>query len=141
MTDEFVIQPGRESMLQPSEVTAAKVLPTIRARLAHELLQVHGLTQVRVARALGITQAAVSHYNTKSRGLDEDIMRRFPEIERFCVELGARIAGGLSQTEQIARIDAFTEGLEHTVRFCEYHKKVSDIDPSCTICFPSPPKP
>jgi len=128
-------------MLQPSEVTAAKLLPTIRARLAQELLQVHGLTQVRVARALGITQAAVSHYNTKSRGLDQDLMRRFPEIERFCVDLGARIVGGLSQTGQIARIDEFCEGLENTVRFCEYHKKVSDIDPSCTICFPTPPKP
>ena len=128
-------------MLQPSEVTAAKLLPTIRARLAAELLQVHGMTQVRVARALGITQAAVSHYNTKSRGLDADLIKRFPEIDRFCVDLGRQIASGISQTEQISRIDVFCEGLEHTVRFCEYHKKVSDIDPSCAICFPSPPRP
>ena len=128
-------------MLQPSEVTAAKLLPTIRARLAQELLQVHGMTQVRVARALGITQAAVSHYNSKSRGLDEDLMRRFPEIDRFCVDLGAQIASGISQTQQVSRIDQFCEGLEHTVRFCEYHKKVSDIDPSCMVCFPTPPAP
>jgi len=128
-------------MLQPSEVTAAKLLPTIRARLAQELLQVHRMTQVRVARALGITQAAVSHYNTKSRGLDQDLVKLFPEIDRFCVDLGERIASGLSQTAQIARIDEFCEGLEHTLRFCDYHKKVSDIDPSCAICFPSPPRP
>ena len=128
-------------MQQPSEVTAAKLLPTIRARLAQELLQVHGMTQVRVARALGITQAAVSHYNTRSRGLDQDLMKRFPEIDEFCVDLGAKISSGLSQTEQISRIDQFCEGLEHTVRFCEFHKKVSAIDPTCAICFPSPPRP
>jgi uncharacterized protein len=128
-------------MLQPSEVTAAKVLPTIRARLAHELLEVHRMKQVQVARVLGITQAAVSHYNTKSRGLDEDLMHRFPEIEAFCEDLAARIAHGLTQTEQVAMIDRFCEGLMHTVRFCEYHKKISDIDPNCMICFPSPPKP
>jgi len=128
-------------MLQPSEVTAAKLLPTIRARLAHELLEVHKMKQVRVAHALGITQAAVSHYNTKSRGLDDDLMRRFPEIDGFCEDLARRIAVGLPQTEQIARIDRFTDGLMHTSRFCEYHKKISDIDPNCAICFPSPPKP
>ncbi len=128
-------------MQQPSEVTAAKLLPTIRARLAQELLQVHRMTQVRVARALGITQAAVSHYNTKSRGLDQDLMKRFPEIDGFCVDLGAKIASGLSQTEQISRFDQFLEGLEHTVRFCEFHKKVSDIDPNCMVCFPTPPPP
>jgi|SRR5436309_12095337 len=128
-------------MLQPSEVTAAKLLPTIRARLAQELLEVHRLKQVQVARSLGITQAAVSHYNTKSRGLDQDLMRRFPEIEAFCVDVAARIAAGMVQTDQVSMIDRFTEGLMHTARFCEYHKKVSDIDPNCAICFPSPPRP
>ncbi|TLZ67434.1 MAG: hypothetical protein E6K16_00595 [Methanobacteriota archaeon] len=128
-------------MLQPSEVTAARLLPTIRARLAHELLEVHKLKQVAVARALGITQAAVSHYNTKSRGLDEDLITRFPEIDRFTEDLAVKIAGGLSQTEQIALIDRFCDGIMHTFRFCEYHKKISDIDPSCMVCFPTPPAP
>jgi len=128
-------------MLQPSEVTAAKLLPTIRARLAQELLEIHRMKQVWIARALGITQAAVSHYNTKSRGLDAELMRRFPEIDGFCEELAAKIAVGLPQTQQIARIDRFCDDLMHTVRFCEYHKKISDIDPGCTICFPSPPRP
>src|SRR3989442_9763093 len=103
----FFRSAGHGSMLQPSEVTAAKLLPTIRSRLAQELLEVHKLKQVKVARALGITQAAVSHYNTKSRGLDAQLMVRFPEIDAFCTTLAARIAGGMSQTEQIAPIDRF----------------------------------
>jgi predicted transcriptional regulator len=128
-------------MLQPSEVTASKLLPTIRARLAQELLETHKLKQVRVAKALGITQAAVSHYNTKSRGLDEDLIRRFPEIDEFAADLAARIAYGLPQTEQVARINEFLAGIMGTVRFCEYHKEVSDIDPECAVCFPSAPMP
>ena len=128
-------------MLQPSEVTASKLLPTIRARLAQELLETHKMKQVRVAKALGITQAAVSHYNTKSRGLDEDLIRRFPEIDEFVADLAARIANGLPQTEQVARINEFLASIMGTVRFCEYHKKLSDIDPDCAVCFPSAPRP
>jgi len=128
-------------MLHPSEVTATKLLPTIRARLAQQLLETHGMKQVQVAKALGITQAAVSHYNTKSRGLDEELMHRFPEIDRFVKGLAAEIAGGLPQTKQVARINEFCMSLMGTVRFCEYHKKVSDIDPSCAVCFPATPRP
>ena len=128
-------------MLQPSEVTAAKLLPAIRARLAQELLVKFDMKQVQVARALGITQAAVSHYNTKSRGLDMDLVRRFPEIEEFVAGLAAKIHDGLPQTDQVAIINRFVAEIMGTARFCEYHKKVSDIDPNCAICFPSPPKP
>ena len=128
-------------MLHPSEVTASKLLPAIRARLAQELLQTHGMKQVQVAKALGITQAAVSHYNTRSRGLDEDLVRRFPEIDRFAKGLAVEIAGGLPQTKQVARINEFCMSLMGTVRFCEYHKKVSDIDPNCAVCFPENLKP
>ncbi|OGS49735.1 MAG: hypothetical protein A3K65_05235 [Euryarchaeota archaeon RBG_16_68_12] len=122
-------------------MTASKLLPTIRARLAQELLETHKMKQVRVAKALGITQAAVSHYNTKSRGLDEDLIRRFPEIDEFVADLAARIANGLPQTEQVARINEFLASIMGTVRFCEYHKKLSDIDPDCAVCFPSAPRP
>src|SRR5205814_7733357 len=57
-------------MLQPQELVVAKLLPTIRARLARELLRTHKMKQIDVAHSMGITQAAVSHYNTQSRGVD-----------------------------------------------------------------------
>lgn len=128
-------------MLQPQEVVVAKLLPTIRARLAQELLGTYGMKQVDVARALGITQAAVSHYNTKSRGVDQEIMRRFPEINDFVDETARRIHGGMPRSEQIASFDRFCADIMLTARFCEYHKKMGDVDPFCTACFPQPPKP
>ena len=119
----------------------AKLLPTIRSRLAKELLRPYKMKQVDVARSMGITQAAVSHYNTQSRGVDQDMVRRFPEIRAFVDGLAERIARGLAQADQISQINAFCANLMLTARFCDYHKSLGDIDPTCTACFPAPPKP
>ena len=128
-------------MLQPQEVVVAKLLPTIRARLAKELLRTHKMKQVDVAKSMGITQAAVSHYNTQSRGVDQDLLRRFPEIKGFVDSLAERIAHGMSMSQQISTINDFCANLMLTARFCDYHKNLGDIDPTCTACFQAPPKP
>ncbi len=128
-------------MIQPQELVVAKLLPTIRARLARELLRTYKKKQVDVARAMGITQAAVSHYNTQSRGMDQEMLRLFPEIKPFVHELAERISHGMTLSEQIASVNGFCTNLMLTARFCEYHKSLGDIDPHCTACFPSPPKP
>ncbi len=128
-------------MLQPQEVIVAKLLPTIRARLAKELLRTYRMKQVDVAKSMGITQAAVSHYNTQSRGVDQDMLRRFPEIKGFVDGLAGKIAKGLSQANQITQINDFCANLMLTARFCDYHKSLGDIDPTCTACFAAPPKP
>lgn len=119
----------------------AKLLPTIRARLAKELLRTYMMKQVDVAKAMGITQAAVSHYNTQSRGMDNDMLRRFPEIMAFTDDLAEKIARGMSMSEQISSINDFCAGVAQTARFCDYHKSLGDIDPTCTACFAQPPKP
>ena len=128
-------------MLQPFEVVTAKLLPTIRARLAQVLLDEYGMRQVEVAKHLGITQAAVSHYKTASRGLDADLVRLFPEIDTEVRTLAARIADGMPQTEQVQAFSTLIDSLMNTQRFCAYHKKLAAIDPACSICFPTPPKP
>ncbi len=128
-------------MIQPQEVIVAKLLPTIRARLARELLRSYRMKQIDVAKAMGITQAAVSHYNTQSRGVDHEMLRRFPEIKMFVDDLAVRIHDGMTLTDQISSINAFCTGLMQTVRFCDYHKSLGDVDTTCTACFPTPPKP
>ncbi len=128
-------------MQQPQEVIVAKFLPTIRARLAKELLRMYKMKQVDVARSMGITQAAVSHYNTQSRGVDLEMLRRFPEIKGFVDEIAEKIAHGMSMSQQISTINEFCMGLMQTARFCDYHKSLGDIDVNCTACFAVPPKP
>lgn len=128
-------------MLQPFEVVTAKLLPTIRARLAQVLLEDFGMKQIEVARHLGITQAAVSHYKTASRGVDPDLLRLFPEINAYVHTLADQIAEGMTQPEQVASISGFIDKLMSTQRFCDFHKKVAAIDPACAACFPKPPRP
>lgn len=128
-------------MLQPVEVVTAKLLPAIRARLAQTLLDEHKMKQVEVAKHLGITQAAVSHYKTASRGIDPELMKVFPEIDAYVEQLAAQIADGMPQTAQVQSLTTLIEGLMRTRRFCDYHKRMAAIDPQCSICFPSPPKP
>ena len=128
-------------MLQPFEVVTAKMLPTIRARLAQVLLDEYKMKQVEVAKHLGITQAAVSHYKTASRGIDLELVRIFPEIDAFAHDLAAKIADGMPQTEQVLAMNHAVDRLMNTQRFCEYHKKIAAIDPACSICFPAPPRP
>ncbi len=54
-------------MLQPQELVVAKLLPTIRARLARELLRTHKMKQIDVAHSMGITQAASASSRRSSR--------------------------------------------------------------------------
>lgn len=126
-------------MLQPFEVVSGKLLPTIRARLAQVLLDEHRMRQTEVAQHLGITQAAVSHYKTASRGVDPELVALFPEIEAYVHEVAQRIVDGMTQTEQVQSMSHLVERLMNTERFCEYHKKVAAIDPNCRVCFPSEP--
>jgi len=127
-------------MMQPSEVVAAKLLPAIRARLAQILLRDYHMKQVEVADHLGITQAAVSHYYTRSRAVDEELLVMFPEIEDGVKELAVRISKGLPQPEQIAAIEAMCRDITRTERFCAYHRRYSRLDSQCQICFPPPEK-
>ncbi len=128
-------------MLQPFEVVTAKLLPTVRARLAQVLLDEHGMRQVDVARHLGITQAAVSHYKTASRGIDPELVALFPEIDAYVRDTAAKIAHGMPRTEQVLSLNNLVDRIMNTQRFCEYHKRVASLDPACNICFPMPPNP
>jgi predicted transcriptional regulator len=123
-------------MMQPSEIVAAKLLPAIRARLAQILLSDYHMKQVEVAGHLGITQAAVSHYNTRCRAVDEELLGMFPEIEDCVKDLAAKISKGLPRPEQIAAIEALCRDITRTERFCEYHRRYSSLDSQCQICFP-----
>src|SRR5437879_12389543 len=113
-------QTGRAyRMLQPQELVVARLLPTIRARLARELLHTYKMKQVDVARSMGITQAAVRHYNTQSRGVDQEMLRLCPETKPCVNELADRLANAMTLSDHIASVNAFCSGLILTARSCE----------------------
>ncbi len=56
----------------PCEVVVWYILPIIRREVARELVNEHGLTQAQVARKFGVTDAAISQYLKKKRGVKAD---------------------------------------------------------------------
>ncbi|MEM2739813.1 MAG: transcriptional regulator [Candidatus Bathyarchaeia archaeon] len=55
-------------MKPPCEVSTKYMLPAVRAVVARRLIEEYGYTQSSVAKILGTTQAAVSHYINVKRG-------------------------------------------------------------------------
>ncbi len=121
-------------MLQPYELVVRKILPTLRARLAQSLLEDYSLKQVEVAERLGITQAAVSHYHTHTRGADMAVLEMFPEIEDFVQDLARDIVDGMPREQQVARLNNICWQLMYTQRFCDYHRKIADLE-NCNVCY------
>jgi len=56
------------NLIIPCEVAVKSVIPAVRAVLAKELAEKHNMKQNQVAEILGISQSAVSKYNSKVRG-------------------------------------------------------------------------
>lgn len=55
-------------MILPCEVAVKSVVPAVKALVATQLVEEHGLKQDEVAEILGISQSAVSRYTRKNRG-------------------------------------------------------------------------
>ena len=72
----------------PCEIVVWYMLPTIRKGVAKELVEVHGLTQSKVARIFGVTDAAVSQYLRNKRG-DYDVVVNSPGFPMVQEEMAA----------------------------------------------------
>lgn len=55
-------------MIVPCEVAVKSVIPAMKALMAKELVERHGLKQGQAAKLLGISQSSVSKYARKVRG-------------------------------------------------------------------------
>jgi len=55
-------------LILPCEVAVKSVVPAVKALMAQELVEEHGMNQEQVAEILGISQSAVSKYFRKVRG-------------------------------------------------------------------------
>jgi predicted transcriptional regulator len=86
------------------EIVSGQVLPTIRAMVVKDLIKRYELSQVEVAKKLGITQPAVSQYISALRGkggLEKKLMK---VIGKEIRDLSDDVASGrLSQAEVIKR--------------------------------------
>jgi predicted fused transcriptional regulator/phosphomethylpyrimidine kinase/predicted transcriptional regulator len=99
------------------------MLPVVRRLLALELVNGHGVSQVQVARVLGVTQPAVSNYlNTKLR-LRRPPMEGGLEEMRLMVKAFAEdfVNGRVSQIEAMRRVCGLCNQMRNRGPICTIH--------------------
>jgi len=83
-------------LITPCEVAVKSVIPAIKALMAKELVEKHGMKQNEVAKILGISQSAVSKYTKKVRGHVISI----DSIEEIHIPISSMITLAVSGTYQ-----------------------------------------
>ena len=87
----------------PCEVIAKRVLPALRAMIARELVERHGLPQSKVASLLGVTQASISHYLSAKRGKIAGLVCKPEELREMAREIAGKIADGSIKPDEVSK--------------------------------------
>ncbi len=123
-------------LISPYEIVAKSALPALRAMVAKRLQEEHHMTQQQVAERLGVTQASVSNYARKTRGMMVNL-EGDPRVARAA----DRIASELSSERPDNReaLKSMTEVLDY-IRFnklmCTLHGHLEPGFPTegCFAC-------
>ena len=117
-------------LISPYEIVAKSALPALRAMVAKRLQERYHLTQQQVAKRLGVTQASVSNYARKTRGMMVNL-----ESDPTVAKAADMIAKELSADHPDKReaLRAMTEVLDY-IRFnkmmCVLH---GDLEPGFQV--------
>jgi uncharacterized protein len=126
-------------MLLPAEIEAKSLIPAIRAILAVKLIREYKMKEELAARALGITQAAVSNYIRGTRG-DTDLITKltsFQEVMRMIDEIARDLAGNNAYTPStMSKFLQLCNYMRFTLIICDVHHDIeSNIDEQmCEQC-------
>jgi predicted transcriptional regulator len=126
-------------MLLPAEIEAKSLIPAIRAILAVKLIREYKMKEELAARALGITQAAVSNYIRGTRG-DTDLISKlssFQEVMRMIDEIAQDLAGNNTYTPfTMSKFLQLCNYMRFTMIICDVHHDIeSNIDEQvCEQC-------
>jgi predicted fused transcriptional regulator/phosphomethylpyrimidine kinase/predicted transcriptional regulator len=121
----------------PCELTVRELLPALRVLLAKDLAENHGWTQTKIAKKLGVTQAAVSGYLAQNATEISMPPFSFDEIKSIAKSFTSEIAmKRLSYVDLINNICEICLSLRRGGAICHAHKiKVPELeDERCTIC-------
>lgn len=124
-------------MNPPCEITVRVLLPALRVLIAKELSETYGWTQTRIARKLGVTQAAVSGY--LAQDVNEVILPPFQAEELLALAKGITSEINmkrLTYTDLISHICRICLSLRRGGTICHAHKiKLHELENErCAIC-------
>ena len=122
-------------MLLPAEIEARASVPAIRALVARKLVKEHRMNQQDIAKALGLTQAAVSNYLRGRRGSvfsDDELSG----IDGIITQICAMLVSGATKSKVISKFDEACQAIRHSRLLCSVHKRLDanlDVE-NCHVC-------
>ncbi len=121
----------------PCELTVKELLPLLRTLIAKELAESHGYTQTRIAKRLGVTQAAVSGYLTQQLTDAEIEPFSSKELREIAKNMASEITmKRFSNADMINNICEICLNLRRGGSICHAHKeRIPELeDEKCNIC-------
>jgi predicted transcriptional regulator len=97
-------------LIHPYEIVSKSALPAFRAMISKRLTENYSMTQQEVATRLGVTQASVSNYARKARGMMLDL-----EIDKNIANAADQVAELLASDKPDQR-----EALRLMTEVCDY---------------------
>lgn len=121
-------------MKPPCEIVVWYVIPSIRSKLAKELLNL-GMKQKEISQLLEITQPAVSQYISDKRGHEIDFE---PDVEEYIKNMAKEMTTGeLQPIDLIPKFCHVCKTIKTQEVLCQLHKEKVNIPTDCSVCMGS----
>jgi predicted transcriptional regulator len=118
---------SEQNLILPCEVAVKSVVPAVKALMAKELVERHGLKQEEAAEILGISQSAVSKYSTGARGYALEVDRT-DKIQSLIDNMTTLLLDGTDHRTEFMQL------------FCETCMTIRRAGLLCVFCRKSDPK-
>ena len=123
-------------MISPYEIVSKSALPALRAMIARRLQENYHMTQQQVAGLLGVTQASISNYARKTRGMMVNL-ESDPTVARAADGIATELSR--KDPDQREALRSMTDVLDY-IRFnhmmCGLHGELEPAFPveGCSAC-------
>ncbi len=131
MTSPKKTRKKRPKFMQPQEIIAFYVIPTIRKEFARVMKEKHRISQREIAEILGISEAAVSQYFKNKRGYHVDLEKHESIMKAIEHEVHQVIQ---HQKSIIIAIQNIVNLIRNSKLLCSIHMEYGIVDPECDIC-------
>ncbi len=117
----------------PQEIEVRYIIPAIRGKLAHVLVEERKLSQKETAKLLGLTEAAISQYAHGKRG--SEVIFSESVIDEIRKSADAILKESGKRQRIVAEIYRISNLTKVKQILCDIHRKQSKDLANCNICF------
>jgi predicted transcriptional regulator len=122
-------------MMMPCEVIVRYYLPAMRYKIAKELMENYGWTQVEVSDRLRITQAAVSKYMGGKLDDKAKNFSKMKEVKNAARKIAKEIAEERKRSDSIGELCQVCNTLRREGKLCRMHLDMKNLkECNCNIC-------